>query len=42
MIPGEFINRIDAYTVHKYQGDEKEAMIYSLVVADNSPNSKIH
>ena len=28
-------------TVHKFQGDEKDVMIYSLVVTKNSPDSKI-
>lgn len=36
------IDKIDANTVHKYQGDEKDIMIYSLVVTDNSPASKIY
>jgi superfamily I DNA and/or RNA helicase len=34
--------RIVADTVHKFQGDEKDVMIYSLVVTDNSPDSKIY
>ena len=41
LIPSKLIKQIDANTVHKYQGDEKDIMIYSLVVTDNSPNSKI-
>lgn len=28
-------------TVHRFQGDEKDIMIFSLVVAENSPESKI-
>ena len=40
-IPEALRNRIDANTVHKYQGDEKDIIIYSLVVTDNSPESKI-
>jgi len=40
-IPIKYINRIIASTVHKFQGDEKDVMIYSLVVTNNSPNSKI-
>jgi superfamily I DNA and/or RNA helicase len=34
--------RIIADTVHKFQGDEKDVMIYSLVVTNNSPDSKIY
>lgn len=41
LIPAQFADQIDANTVHKYQGDEKDIMVYSLVVTDNSPNSKI-
>lgn len=33
--------RIIADTVHKFQGDEKDVMIYSLVVTNNSPSTKI-
>lgn len=40
-IPSKFADRIEANTVHKYQGDEKDVMIYSLVVTDNSPDCKI-
>jgi superfamily I DNA and/or RNA helicase len=40
-IPNELRDRIVADTVHKFQGDEKDVMIYSLVVTDNSPNTKI-
>ena len=40
-IPREFASRITASTVHKFQGDERDVMIYSLVVTDNSPTSKI-
>ncbi len=40
-IPKEFASRITASTVHKFQGDERDVMIYSLVVTDNSPASKI-
>lgn len=42
MIPPEYAERIDVNTVHKYQGDEKDVMIYSLVVTDNSPSKKIY
>lgn len=40
-IPTQYRNRIIADTVHKFQGDEKDVMIYSLVVTNNSPASKI-
>lgn len=40
-IPPQFANQIEANTVHKYQGDEKDVMIYSLVVTSNSPVKKI-
>ena len=40
-IPAEFRGRIVADTVHRFQGDEKDVMIYSLMVTDNSPDSKI-
>ena len=40
-IPKEFAARITASTVHKFQGDERDVMIYSLVVTDNSPVTKI-
>ncbi len=41
-IPIKLRERIIADTVHKFQGDEKDVIIYSLVVTDNSPSSKIH
>jgi superfamily I DNA and/or RNA helicase len=41
LIPTELRSRAVADTVHKFQGDEKDIMIYSLVVTDNSPNGKI-
>jgi len=40
-IPPQYRERIIADTVHKFQGDEKDVMIYSLVVTDNSPSTKI-
>lgn len=40
-IPAELRERVVVDTVHKFQGDEKDVMIYSLVVTDNSPDSKI-
>ncbi len=42
LIPDSFADRIEANTVHKYQGDEKDIMIYSLVVTSNSPDRKIY
>lgn len=41
-IPLNLKSRIVADTVHKFQGDEKDIMIYSLVVTNNSPDSKIY
>lgn len=41
-IPVHLHQRIIADTVHKFQGDEKDVMIYSLVVTDNSPDSKVY
>lgn len=41
-IPTNLRGQIVADTVHKFQGDEKDVMIYSLVVTDNSPDSKIN
>ena len=40
-IPAEIRDRTIVDTVHKFQGDEKDIMIYSLVVTSNSPESKI-
>ena len=40
-IPAGLRGRIVADTVHRFQGDEKDVMIYSLVVTGNSPDSKI-
>lgn len=42
LLYGDLRNTVVADTVHKFQGDEKDIMIYSLVVTDNSPLSKIH
>lgn len=42
LLYGNLRNTVVADTVHKFQGDEKDIMIYSLVVTDNSPLSKIH
>ena len=40
-LPQAYRSRIVADTVHKFQGDERDIIIYSLVVTDNSPDSKI-
>ncbi|MBO6121186.1 MAG: AAA family ATPase [Kiritimatiellae bacterium] len=40
-IPAQLRGRITADTVHRFQGDEKDVMVYSLVVTNNSPDSKI-
>lgn len=37
----QYGNRIVADTVYKFQGDECDVIIYSLVVTDNSPETKI-
>ncbi len=42
LIPDGYRDRIEANTVHKFQGDEKDIIIYSLVVTDNSPSGKIY
>jgi superfamily I DNA and/or RNA helicase len=42
LIPDNYSDRIEANTVHKYQGDEKDIMIYSLVITSNSPDRKIY
>ena len=41
-IPPNLSDRIEASTVHKFQGDEKDIIIYSMVVTDNSPASRIY
>lgn len=41
MIPNKYRDRIIADTVYKFQGDEKDIIIYSLVVTDNSPSKKL-
>ena len=33
---------VEVNTAHGFQGDEKDVMIYSLVVTDNSPKRKIN
>lgn len=40
-IPANLSNRIVADTVHKFQGGERDVIIYSLVVTNNSPATKI-
>lgn len=39
-LPNHYKDRIKVDTVHKYQGDEKDIMIFSTVVSDNSPSGK--
>ena len=41
-LPVHMRDRIVANTVNIFQGDEKDVMIYSLVVTNNSPDSKIY
>ncbi len=41
MIPEGLSGQIVSDTVHKFQGDEKDVIIYSLVVTDDSPEGKI-
>lgn len=40
-ISDNYKDRIVSDTVHKFQGDERDVIIYSLVVSDGSPDSKI-
>jgi superfamily I DNA and/or RNA helicase len=39
-IPSKLKDRIKVDTVHKFQGDEKDVMIVSLVISYNSPKFK--
>jgi len=39
-IPAKYKDRIKADAVHSFQGDEKDIMIFSLVVSGNSPKFK--
>lgn len=41
LIPQGLRDRTTVDTVHKFQGDEKDIMIYSLVVTNNSPDGKV-
>jgi len=41
-ITNELRNRITADTVFKFQGDEKDIIIYSTVITNNSPKRKIN
>lgn len=41
-LPADLKEKITVDTIYKFQGDEKDIMIYSLVVTSNSPNSKIN
>ncbi|MCF0256414.1 MAG: AAA family ATPase [Bacteroides heparinolyticus] len=40
-VPDELKGHVEVNTAHGFQGDEKDVMIYSLVVTDNSPENKI-
>lgn len=40
-IPDEIRERVVSDTVHKFQGDERDVIIFSTVVTDNSPSRKI-
>ena len=40
-IPVTFGDRIVSDTVHKFQGDERDVIIYTTVVTNNSPDTKI-
>lgn len=42
LIPEQIRNRVTADTVHRYQGDEKDIMILSLVVTGNSSPGKVN
>jgi hypothetical protein len=41
LLPEKYRQCIEVNTVHKYQGDEKDVMIYSPMVTRNSPKSKL-
>lgn len=41
-LPNVLNDKIIVDTAHGFQGDEKDIMIYSLVVTDNSPDTKIY
>ena len=41
MIHKDLSGQIVSDTVHKFQGDEKDVIIYSLVVTDDSSEGKI-
>lgn len=40
-MPNDYIKRVTIGTVHTFQGDEKDIMLFSLVVTANSPERKI-
>lgn len=40
-MPNDYIKRVTIGTVHTFQGDEKDIMLFSLVVTNNSPDKKI-
>jgi RecA/RadA recombinase len=41
LLPSEYRRRVEVHTVHQYQGEEKDLMIYSPMVTHDSPASKI-
>ena len=40
-MPNDYIKQVTIGTVHTFQGDEKDIMLFSLVVTANSPERKI-
>ena len=42
LMPQNLRDKIIADTVNRYQGDERDIMIYSLMVTDNSPKRKLN
>ena len=42
LMPQNLRDKIVADTVNRYQGDERDIMIYSLMVTDNSPKRKLN
>lgn len=41
-LPDSIKANVEVNTAHGFQGDEKDVIIYSLVVSDNSPQSKVN
>ena len=42
LIKDPYKGKIEVNTAHGFQGDEKDVMIYSLVVTDNTPQRKVN